>query len=81
MRIQTSLIAIALAASVAACGESKQDRAAESKADALEAQAAASPNEAQEKALNAQADAIEQQAGAADGGATPQNTPDTSPSK
>jgi hypothetical protein len=81
MRIQTIVLVAAAALSLAACGESAADKAAENKADALESQAAATPNEAQEKALNAQADAVEQQAGNADGGATTANTPDTSPSK
>jgi len=81
MRIATLMIAAAGALSLAACGESPQDKAAEAKADSLEAQAAATPNEAQETQLNAQADAVEQQAGNADGGATTANTPDTSPSK
>lgn len=75
------LIAAGFAAlSTAAC-ESKQDQAAEQKADSLEAQAAAAPNETQETQLNAQADAVEQQAGNADGGATTGNTVDTSASK
>jgi len=73
------LTATAAALSLVAC-ESKQDKAAEVKADQLEAQAAATPNEAKETQLNAQADKIEQQAGNADGGATTANTPDTSPS-
>ena len=81
MRIQSIVLVAAAALSLAACGESPADKAAENKADALEAQAAATPNEAQEKALNAQADAVEQKAGNADGGATTMNTPDTSPSK
>lgn len=68
------------AVSLAAC-ESKEDAAAEKKADALEAQAAKTSNEAVETKLNAQADAIEQKAGNADGGATTATTPDTSPSK
>ena len=80
MRIATTLVVALGALSLAAC-ESKQDKAAEAKADALEQQAASTPNEAQEKALNAQADTIEQQAGNADAGATTANTPDTSPSK
>lgn len=80
MRISMAVVSLSAALSLAAC-DSPQDKAAEAKADQLEAQAAATPNEAQEKALNAQADAVEQQAGAADGGATPTNTPDTSPSK
>ena len=79
MKLRITLAALA-ALSLAACS-SQQDQAAEAKADALESQAAATPNESQEKALNAQADAVEQAAGAADGGATPHNTPDTSPSK
>jgi hypothetical protein len=80
MRILTLVAAAGAAISLAAC-ESPADKQAEAKADALESQAAAAPTEAQEKALNAQADAVEQQAGAADAGATPANTPDTSPSK
>ncbi len=68
------------AAGLVACTESKQDAAAEAQADALEAEAAAAPTEAEETALNAQADAIEQEAGNADGGATTENTPNTSPS-
>lgn len=80
MKLRMVAFAALGALSLAACS-SPQDQAAEQKADALEQQAAEAPTEAQEKALNAQADAIEQQAGAADGGATPQNTPDTSPSK
>jgi hypothetical protein len=71
----------AAALTLAACGESQADKAAEAQADALEAQAAATPNEAQETQLNAKADAVEQAAGNADGGATTANTPDTSPSK
>ena len=63
--------AIALAGSLAACGESAAD---------LEQQAAAAPTEQQETALNAEADRIEQQAGNADGGMTTSNTPNTSPS-
>jgi len=74
------VIAAACAAfSLTAC-ESPADDAAEQKADTLEAQAAATPNEATETELNAKADAVEQQAGNADGGATTNNTPDTSPS-
>lgn len=69
----------AVAASLAACGESSADKAAEVKADQLEAQAAATPNEQEEKNLNAEADRIEQQAGNADGGITTSNTPSTSP--
>jgi len=80
MRSLIAAMTLAAAASLAACN-SPQDKAAEAKADSLEAQAAATPNEAKEKALNAQADAVEQNAGNADGGATTQNTPDTSPSK
>lgn len=80
MKIQAILTAAAMTLALAAC-ESKQDQAAEQKADSLEAQAAATPNEAKETQLNAQADAVEQQAGNADGGATTANTPDTSPSK
>lgn len=71
---------LALAASLAACGESAADKTAEKQADALEQQAAATPNEAQETALNAEADRVEQQAGNADGGMTTANTPSTSPS-
>lgn len=71
---------LALAASLAACGESAADKQAEVQADALEQQAAAAPTEAQETALNAEADRIEQEAGNADGGMTTANTPDTSPS-
>ena len=80
MRLGTVILAACGALALTACS-SQEDKAAEAKADSMEAQAAATPNESQEKALNAQADAVEQQAGAADGGATPQNTPDTSPSK
>lgn len=80
MRIATLIVAGLGAISLAAC-ESSADKAAEAKADSLEAQAAATPNESMETQLNAQADAIEQQAGNADGGATTENTPDTSPSK
>jgi hypothetical protein len=71
--------AISLAGLVAC--ESKEDKAAEKQADALESQAAATTNEAVETKLNAQADTIEQQAGNADGGATTNTIPDTSPSK
>ena len=71
---------LALAASLAACGESAADKQAEVQADALEQQAAAAPTEQQETALNAEADRIEQQAGNADGGMTTANTPNTSPS-
>jgi hypothetical protein len=81
MRIQLTLLAAAAALSLAACGESPQDKAAEQQADALEAQAAATSNEAQETALNNAADKIEQQAGNADGGLTTENTPNTSPSR
>jgi len=81
MRIVLATLAAGAAAfSLVAC-ESKQDKAAEAKADQLESQAAATPNEAKETQLNAQADKIEQQAGNADGGATTTNTPDTSPSR
>lgn len=66
-------------AGVAAC-ESQADKTAEVQADALEEQAAAAPTEAQETALNEKADMVEQQAGNADGGATTENTPNTSPS-
>ena len=72
--------AIALAGSLAACGESAADKSAEVQADALEQQAAAAPTESQETALNAEADRVEQQAGNADGGMTTANTPNTSPS-
>lgn len=80
--IKTLHVAVAAltALSLVAC-ESKQDKAAEKQADALEAQAARTSNEAAETKLNAQADAIEQKAGNADGGATTNTTPDTSPSK
>ena len=71
--------AAVLMTSLAACGESAADKAAEVQADQLEAQAAATPNEQQEKDLNAAADHIEQQAGNADGGMTTANTPSTSP--
>ncbi|WP_041373624.1 hypothetical protein [Phenylobacterium zucineum] len=84
MKLRTTVgaaVAAIAALSLAACGNSQQDQAAEAQADQLESQAAATPNEAQEKALNAQADAVEQQAGNADGGMTTENTPDTSPSK
>jgi len=80
MKMTIILAAAAAALSVAACS-SPADKQAEATADNLEAQAAATPNEAQETELNAKADAIEQQAGNADGGATTNNTPDTSPSK
>jgi len=80
MRIQSTLLAVAAALSLAAC-ESQADKTAEKQADALENQAAAAPTETQEQSLNAKADAVEQQAGNADGGATTANTPDTSPSK
>lgn len=73
-----SVAAVALV-SIAACGESAADKAAEVQADQLEAQAAATPNEQEEKNLNARADHIEQQAGNADGGMTTANTPSTSP--
>ncbi|MBX9576068.1 MAG: hypothetical protein K2X07_10565 [Caulobacteraceae bacterium] len=72
-----SVAAFALAG-LAAC-EGPEDAAAEKQADALEEQAAAAPTEAQEQALNEKADMIEQQAGNADGGATTENTPNTSP--
>jgi hypothetical protein len=82
MRTKLTLIAAAAAAlALGACTESPQDAAAENTADALEAQAAATSNEAEETALNNAADTIEQQAGNADGGATTNNTPDTSPSR
>jgi hypothetical protein len=80
MKLFTLALAGVAALALTAC-ESKQDKAAEAKADALESQAAAAPTEAQESALNAQADSVEQKAGNADGGATTANTPDTSPSK
>lgn len=80
MKLRIVALAALATLSLAACS-SKEDQAAEAKADNLEQQAAEAPTEAQEKALNAQADAVEQQAGNADGGATTQNTPDTSPSK
>ncbi|MBP6879311.1 MAG: hypothetical protein KBC34_14895 [Phenylobacterium sp.] len=80
MRKLILLAAGAAALMLSGCN-SRQDEAAERKADALEAQAAATANEAKEKELNARADAIEQQAGNADAGATTANTPDTSPSK
>ena len=70
---------LALAASLAACGESTADKQAEVQADALEQQAAAAPTESQETALNAEADRVEQQAGNADGGMTTGNTPSTAP--
>lgn len=80
MRLNTALM-IAASLAVAACGESRADKVAEAKADALEAQAAATSNETAETNLNAKADAIEQKAGDADGGATTENTPNTSPSQ
>ena len=80
MRALVPALAAVAALSLAAC-ESKQDKAAEAKADNLEAQAAATSNETLETNLNAKADAIEQQAGNADGGATTANTPNTSPSR
>jgi uncharacterized protein HemX len=80
MRGAIVLMAACAALSLTAC-ESKQDKAAEKQADALENQATATSNETQETQLNAKADAIEQNAGNADGGATTNNTPDTSPSK
>ena len=76
--IIASIAAFAFAG-LAACN-SPADNAAEEKADALEQQADAAPTEAQETALNEQADQVEQQAGNADGGATTENTPDSSPS-
>jgi hypothetical protein len=79
MRGLTIIAAACAAFSLTAC-ESPADNAAEKQADALEAQAAATPNEAVETELNAKADAIEQQAGNADGGATTETTPNTSPS-
>ena len=72
-----AIVGLIAAGSLAACGESPADQAAEKQADALEAQAAATSNEAAETALNQQADAIEQQAGNADGGLTTSNTPTT----
>ncbi|HEX8232542.1 MAG TPA: hypothetical protein VF559_04240 [Caulobacteraceae bacterium] len=57
------LIAAGAALSLAACNNSAQDKAAETKADALESQAAATSNEATETALNQQADQVEQKAG------------------
>ena len=80
MRKFTIAAALFAVAGLAACN-SPADNAAEEQADALEAQAAATPNEAEETMLNEKADQIEQQAGNADGGATTENTPDTSPSK
>jgi uncharacterized protein HemX len=80
MRLTAAVIAAALATSLAACGESQADKAAEAKADAMESQAAATSNETAETNLNAKADAIEQQAGNVDGGMTTENTPNTSPS-
>ena len=80
MRTAVAILAACAALGLAACTESTADKQAEAKADALESQAAATSNEAQEKALNDKADAIEQQAGNADGGATTENTPNTSPS-
>jgi hypothetical protein len=80
MKMTTLAAAVAVMFTVAACN-SPADTQAEATADALEAQAAATPNEAQEEALNAKADQIEQQAGNVDGGATTNNTPDTSPSQ
>ena len=75
---------IVSAAAFAAIGltacESKQYAVAEKQADALEQQAADAPTESAETALNAEADRVEQQAGNADGGATTENTPNTSPS-
>ena len=80
MRGAIAIMAACAALSLVAC-ESKQDKAAEKQADALENQAAATSNETQETQLNAKADAIEQNAGNADGGATTNNTPNTSPSE
>jgi hypothetical protein len=80
MKFMTLAASAVMALGMAACS-SPADQQAEAQADALEAQAAATNNEAVETELNAQADAIEQQAGNADGGATTENTPDTSPSK
>ena len=71
---------IALAGSLAACGESAADRAAKQQANALKKQAAAAPTEEQETALNAEADRIEQEAGNGNDNLTTENTPDTSPS-
>lgn len=79
MRGLTIIAAACAAFSLTAC-ESPADEAAEHKADALESQAAATSNEAVETELNAKADVVEQQAGNADGGATTENTPSTSPS-
>ena len=79
MRIVLTIAAAAAALSLGACN-SPADKAAENQADALESQAAATSNEALETNLNARADAIEQNAGNADGGATTENTPNTSPS-
>jgi ABC-type glycerol-3-phosphate transport system substrate-binding protein len=81
MRLTTALMITAAALTVAACGESQADKAAEAKADNLEAQAAATSNETAETSLNAKADAIEQKAGNVDGGVTTENTPVTSPSQ
>ncbi|WP_374471066.1 hypothetical protein [Phenylobacterium sp.] len=74
MRAIVSAIALAAAASLAACSGPAEDAAheradavdaaGERQADALERQAAATDNEAQETALNRQADAVEN---AADG--------------
>ena len=72
-----AIVGLIAAGSLAACGESPADQAAEKQADALEAQAAATSNEAAETALNHPADAIEQLAGNADGGLTTSNTPTT----
>lgn len=81
MRNLTIISVAAVAAlGLAACGESKQDAAAEAQADALEQQAAQAPTESAETALNAEADRVEQEAGNADGGMTTENTPNTSPS-
>lgn len=77
-KLMIATVATFALAGLAAC-ESPEDAAAEKQADALEEQAAAAPTEAQEQALNEQADMIEQQAGNADGGATTENTPNTSP--
>ena len=79
MKFVTLAAAAVMALGMAACS-SPEDQQAEAQADALESQAAATNNEAVETQLNAQADAIEQQAGNADGGATTENTPNTSPS-
>lgn len=78
-KLITAAAALFAVAGLSAC-ESQADKTAEVQADALEEQAAAAPTEAAETALNEKADTIEQQAGNADGGATTENTPNTSPS-